>query len=113
VICRATELSGQQFDALEFLPWPQPATAAQGCQYRHIASLEAFGVSTHGIWTDGGGAHRLVALVSFPAGADPTAVSDEYMASPGFKAHMDGFDPADIVGVATIPLDATPSSPIR
>jgi hypothetical protein len=35
------------------------------------------------------------------------------MASPGFKADMDGFDPADIVGVATILLDATPSSPIR
>jgi hypothetical protein len=51
--------------------------------------------------------------VSFPAGADPTAVTDEYMASPGFKADMDGFDPADIVGVATILLDATPSSPIR
>lgn len=81
--------------------------------HRHIASLEAFGVSTHGIWTDRGGAHRLVALVSFPAGSDPTAVTDEYMASPGFKADMDGFDPADIVGVATILLDATPSSPIR
>jgi NIPSNAP len=81
---------------------------------RHIASLEAFGVTTHGIWTErSGDANRLVALVSFADDANPTAVTNEYMASPEFNADMEGFDRRDVVAVATVLLDATESSPIR
>ncbi len=82
--------------------------------HRHIASLEAFGVATHGIWTQRHGtANRLVALVSFADGVDPAALTAEYLASPEFEADMSGFDPRHIVAVDTMLLDATGSSPIR
>ena len=81
---------------------------------RHIPSLEAFGVATHGIWTEhAGDVHRLIALISFQEGADPTKVSSDFMASPSFAADMEGFDPADIVGVDSMLLVATDSSPLR
>ena len=57
---------------------------------RHIDSLELFGVATRGIWTSrDGGENRL------------------------FAADMAGFDPHDIVDVASVLLDSTVSSPIR
>lgn len=81
---------------------------------RHIASLQAFGVATHGIWTErDGDAHRLIALVEFKDGVDPTDLTAEYLASSEFQADMDGFDTQNIVGVETMLLDPTPSSPIR
>lgn len=81
---------------------------------RHVGSLAGFGVTTHGIWTEHGqGANRLVALVSFEQDADPAAVTNEYMASPEFKADMDGFDRRDVVAVTTMLLDATGSTSIR
>jgi hypothetical protein len=81
---------------------------------RHIGSHEAFGGATPGVWTEReGSAERLVALVSFADDADPTAVTDEYLASAEFKADMEGFDPRDVVAVDTILLDATRSSPTR
>ena len=81
---------------------------------RHVGSLAAFGVTTHGIWTEcDGSANRLVALVSFAQGADPLAVTNEYMASPEFNADMEGFDRRDVVAVTAMLLDATGSSPIR
>jgi hypothetical protein len=73
---------------------------------RHIPSLRAFGVTTHGIWTQANGdAHRLVALVSYPHGLDPVVVTSAYMASPGFAADMDGFDVGNIVSVEELLLD--------
>jgi hypothetical protein len=81
---------------------------------RHIPTFEGFRVNTHGIWTErGGNANRLVALISYPDGADPTELASEVMASPGFAADMEGFDPQDIVAVDSIPLNATGSSPIQ
>jgi hypothetical protein len=81
---------------------------------RHIPTFQGFGVTTHGIWTESGGAaNRLVALISYPDGVDPTELTIEVMASPEFTADMDGFDPQDIVAVDSIPLDATGSSPIQ
>jgi len=81
---------------------------------RHVPTFEAFGITTHGIWTErDGDAHRLVALISFPDGADPTTIARELMASPEFAADMDGFDPRDIVAVEAILMDATQSSPVH
>ena len=81
---------------------------------RHIASLAGFGVATHGIWTERDGtAYRLVALLSFADGADPAEVTDDYMASPGFAADMEGFDVHDVLAVDTMLLDATRTSPTR
>jgi hypothetical protein len=81
---------------------------------RHIPSLAAIGVATCGIWTErDGDAHRLIALVQFDDDADPTKVTAEYMASSEFHADMAGFDPDDIVGVDSVLLDATRSSPMH
>lgn len=80
---------------------------------RHIPSLRTFKVTTHGIWTDHhAGAHRLVALISYPEGADPAAVTAAYMASPGFRADMEGFDVSNITNVEEILLDPTSASPL-
>jgi hypothetical protein len=80
---------------------------------RHIDSLRAFGVTTHGIWTDHDtDAHRLVALISYRDGADPAAVTSAYMASPGFKADMEGFDVSNITNVEERLLDPTAASPL-
>jgi NIPSNAP len=80
---------------------------------RHIHSLRAFGVTTLGIWTDhNADAHRLIALISYPEAADPAAVTAAYMASPEFKADMDGFDISNITNVEEILLDPTAASPL-
>ncbi len=81
---------------------------------RHVPSLAKFGVTTHGIWTQrGDDAHRLVAVVSYPGGADPAELERRFMASPEFASDMEGFEPEGIVAVDTIRLNPTPSSPLR
>jgi hypothetical protein len=80
---------------------------------RHIHSARAFGITTHGIWTEHNpDARRLIALVSIPDGADPAEVATAYMASPEFAADMHGFDVNNIVNVSEILLDATAASPL-
>jgi hypothetical protein len=80
---------------------------------RHVPSLATFGVTTHGIWTQhGNDDHRLIALISYPDGADPAALARDFMASPEFAADMEGFDPEDIVAVDSLLLEPTVSSPI-
>ena len=73
---------------------------------RHLKTFPVFGVSTEGVWTErSGGAHRLVALIRYPAGADPDEITRHIMASPEFAADMAGFDTAQITDVQTILLD--------
>jgi len=80
---------------------------------RHIASLRAFEVTTHGIWTDhDADAHRLLALISYAEGADPAAVTAAYLASPELKADMEGFDVSNITNVEDILLDPSAASPL-
>jgi hypothetical protein len=72
----------------------------------HIRSLRAFGVTTHGIWTDHDtGAHHLIALISYTEGADPGEITTSYMASAEFAADMRGFDVNSIVKVEELLLD--------
>ncbi len=81
---------------------------------RHLATFPPFGVTTHGLWTEpGDGANRLVALVSYPPGADPEEIAQQLMSSPEFAADMAGFDVADIVDVQTMLLDPTSCSPLH
>jgi hypothetical protein len=81
---------------------------------RHLPTFAAFGITTHGVWTEtAGGAHRLVALIRYPDGADVDALTRDVMASPEFAADMAGFDPADIVDVQSIALEPTSFSPIH
>ena len=80
----------------------------------HLATFETFGITTHGVWTQrSGDAHRLVALIRYPQGADPEQLTREYMTSSDFAADMAGFDPNEIVDVQSLLLDPTPFSPIR
>ncbi|SPM28413.1 NIPSNAP family protein [Mycobacterium terramassiliense] len=81
---------------------------------RHLATFEAFGVTTHGVWTErSGDANRLAALIGYPPGADPDRLARHIMASPEFAADMAGFDVDDIVDVETTLLDPTPFSSIQ
>jgi len=80
---------------------------------RHVPTFKGFGITTHGVWTArDGDAHRLIALIALPDGADPTMLASELMASPEFAADMEGFDPENIVAVDSILLDATEASPV-
>lgn len=79
---------------------------------RHIPSLRAFGVTTHGVWTDHDvNTHRLLALISYPGGADHAEVPAAYMASPEFAADMNGFDAGNIINVEELLLDPGAASP--
>lgn len=75
---------------------------------RHTATFESFGVTTHGVWTErADGRNRLVALIRYPAGADPAELTRQIMASPEFATDMAGFDTGDIIDVQSILLDPT------
>lgn len=81
---------------------------------RHLATFPAFGVTTHGVWTErSGGANRLVALISYPPDADPEQLTRHIMNSPEFAADMAGFDIDEIADVQSILLDPTSFSPIH
>jgi hypothetical protein len=79
---------------------------------RHLATFKAFGVTTVGVWTErSGSAHRLVALIRYPSGADPEQLTRHIMTSTEFAADMAGFDVNEIVDVQTVLLDPTSFSP--
>jgi hypothetical protein len=81
---------------------------------RHVTSFPAFGVTTHGVWTEqSGSANRLVALIHYPPGVDPEQLTREVMTSPEFAADMAGFDADDIVDVQSVLLEPTSFSPIH
>ncbi|OBI23437.1 NIPSNAP domain-containing protein [Mycobacterium sp. E2327] len=79
---------------------------------RHLPTFEAFGVTTHGVWTEQG-ANRLVALIGYLPDADPDDLTRRIMASPEFAADMAGFDVENIIDVQTTLLDPTSFSPIH
>jgi hypothetical protein len=81
---------------------------------RHLVTFGAFGVTTHGVWTERDGErNRLIALVSYPPDADPDETTRRVMASTEFATDMAGFDVADIVDVQTTLLAPTTFSPIH
>jgi len=81
---------------------------------RHVATFEKFGVTTCGVWTErSSAANRLVALIDYPPGADPDALTRQIMDGPEFAADMAGFDVSDIIDVQTVLLDPTSFSPIH
>jgi NIPSNAP len=82
---------------------------------RHLATFAAFGITTHGVWTEqGDSTNRLVALIGYPPGADPDRLTADVMASAEFAADMAGFNVDDnIIGVESVLLHPTPFCPIR
>ncbi|GAA3827250.1 SDR family NAD(P)-dependent oxidoreductase [Amycolatopsis tucumanensis] len=70
----------------------------------HVTSLREFGVETLGFAKLPGDPSVVVAVVSYPDGADPEAVIREYMGSEGFAGDMAGFDMRQIEQVETVLL---------
>jgi hypothetical protein len=81
---------------------------------RHLTTFTTFGVTTHGVWTEpSDGAHRLIALIGYPPGADPEQLTRHIMTSPQFAADMAGFNTDEIIDVQSVLLDPTSFSPIH
>jgi hypothetical protein len=81
---------------------------------RHSKTFDTFGITTHGVWTEhGDGAHRLIALIAYPPGADPEHLTQTIMTSPQFAADMAGFAAENLLDVQTTLLDPTSFSPIH
>ncbi|MVA25034.1 NIPSNAP family protein (plasmid) [Agrobacterium vitis] len=91
----------------------EAATAYRGIWIKHIESLKATGVTTHGVFTVADDPKKVVALVNYPDGADPKEVTDRYMASDLFKEDMTGFDLAWFSSVEAIPLTPEAFSPLQ
>ncbi len=73
---------------------------------RHVETFAAFGIATEGVWTEqSGGANRLVALIRYPAGADPDELTRVVMGSPEFASDMAGFDVGAITDVQSVLLE--------
>jgi len=79
-----------------------------------MTTFSTFGVTTHGVWIESGAAaNRLVALITYPPGAEPDDVTHQVLRSPEFASDMAGFDTEDIVEVRTALLEPTAFSPIH
>ncbi|MDE8559363.1 NIPSNAP family containing protein [Pantoea vagans] len=78
----------------------------------HVNSLKIFDVGTHGFFSVKEEPARVVALVSYPPGADPDAVVRAYMQSEGFRADMAGFDMSQMERVETLLLVPGEGSPL-
>ncbi|WP_370677719.1 NIPSNAP family protein [Pleomorphomonas sp. PLEO] len=90
----------------------QAAEAYRAIWIKHIESLKAFGITTHGVFTVPDAPTKVIALVNYPQGSDPAIESDRYMTSDLFKADMVGFDFSNFVSVETTLLAPEPCSPL-
>jgi len=80
---------------------------------KHIESLKAFGIITHGVFSVPDAMTKVIALVSYPEGSDPEEVGTRYMASDLFKADMAGFDFSDFISIEATPLAPETFSTLR
>ncbi|WP_225102531.1 NIPSNAP family protein [Streptomyces sp. CoH27] len=84
---------------------------------KHIPGMAKHRITTHGVWTvpeaPGSGTPQLYALVSYRDGDDVQERLLAYLASPEFRADMEGFDLGQIVGVTETVLTPTADSPLR
>lgn len=80
---------------------------------KHIISLERLGIRTHGVFCATDDRSKVIALVSYPEGADPRQLDERYMASDAFRSDMAGFDFHQIVSVEATLLTPETFSPLR
>ena len=78
----------------------------------HVDSLKIFDVVTHGFFSTVEEPNRVVALVSYPLGADPDEVIKAYMQSEGFHEDMAGVDMRQMERVETLSLIPGQNSPL-
>lgn len=82
---------------------------------RHVVSLNKYGITVHGVWTDADEArHRVIALVGYRPGADPADLAATYRASADFVDDHRRFDmsqvgPPEVTVLAPTPWSAEPS----
>lgn len=82
---------------------------------QHGPSLQRlFGVTVHGYWTAPAKvAHEFHVLLSYPEGADPDVIRQQYREHPECAANMPGFDPSVIQSVSITMLTPAASSPMQ
>lgn len=80
--------------------------------HAHVASLATMGIGTAGFFTVAERPCEVIALLRFAEGADPDQAIRDYMASPGFKQDMAGFDMAQIEHVEVQTLSPGIGSPL-
>lgn len=91
----------------------QAAELYKAIWIKHIESLKAFGVTTHGVFTIPDAPNKIVALVAYPEGVDPAEATRRYMGSDLFKADMAGFDFSNFVSAEPTRLIPAPFSPLK
>ncbi|WNO76868.1 NIPSNAP family protein [Streptomyces sp. AM8-1-1] len=96
---------------------PEALGAYESVWSKHIPGMAKHRITTHGIWTvtaaPGTEAPQLCALVSYRDADDVQERLAAYLASPEFRADMEGFDISQIVDVAESVLTPTGDSPLR
>jgi hypothetical protein len=92
---------------------PEAAEIYRAIWIRHIESLKAFGITTHGVFSVPDDPAKVIALVAYPEGSDPAHEDKRYMASDLFKADMVGFDFSTFGSVETTLLAPESFSPLR
>ncbi|WP_392675350.1 NIPSNAP family protein [Streptomyces sp. LN785] len=96
---------------------PEALVAYENIWSKHIPGMAKHRIATHGVWTVPGGpgsdTPQLYALVSYREADDVQERLAAYLASPEFRADMEGFDISQIVGVAESVLTPTAASPLR
>lgn len=95
------------------LATPDAAVIYRQIWEKHIVSLGRLGITTHGVFAAIDEPTKVVALVSYPEGADPRQLDERYMASDDFRSDMAGFDFRSMLSVEATLLAPEPFSPLR
>jgi hypothetical protein len=81
---------------------------------RHIDTLRRYGIIVHGVWTDvASDGHRVMALVGYRPGDDPSRLADDYRNSADFVTDHADFDVALITSTHVTVLEPIPGSPLQ
>jgi len=81
---------------------------------RHIHTLRRYGITVHGVWTDvGSEGHRVMALVGYRQGDDPSRLAEDYRDSADFVEDHANFDVSLIMSTQVTILEPIPGSPLQ
>lgn len=81
---------------------------------RHIQSLLEYGITIHGLWTEGhANSNRVIALVEYPHDENPSEAANRYRASQNFVDDHADFDVQLIKDEQTTRLYPVAASPLQ
>lgn len=95
------------------LKTPEAAAGYEKVWEPHIASLDLHGIKAHFCSRSLSKPTQVIALVSYPDGADIEDMTKKYMSSKEFASDVEGFDVEQMVGVDAPVLQALPCSPLQ